>query len=205
MKKKFSIVLLSFGISALLVACGNTAGKTKEVKNTDDNKGIVVKLEDEKKDDSSKDKSTDINLDEKAALNVALEDAKVKEADIVIIKVKEKKHDSKEYFDIKFTHEGKEYEYEITKSGEIKEKEVDDIRNDTSIIKDNNLISNNEAKKIAIEKAGVPESDLADYEIDLDEDNGKYKYKIEFKVNNKDYEYKIDASNGSILEEKIDD
>lgn len=61
-------------------------------------------------------------------------------------------------------------------------------------------ISREEAKKIALEHAKINESDISDFEIELDKDNGTYKYDISFKKGNIEYEYEVNSNTGEIME-----
>ena len=59
-------------------------------------------------------------------------------------------------------------------------------------------ISREKAKSIALSHAGVKESDLRDFEIELDYEKGVYLYEISFESGKYDYEYYIDANTGAI-------
>lgn len=61
-------------------------------------------------------------------------------------------------------------------------------------------IGRDEAKKIALGHAKVNESDIKDFEIELDKDNGVYKYDISFESGNIEYEYDVNAQTGEIME-----
>lgn len=61
-------------------------------------------------------------------------------------------------------------------------------------------ISREEAKKIALGHAKVEESDIKDFEIELDKDNGVYKYDISFDKGNVEYEYEVNSETGEIME-----
>jgi uncharacterized membrane protein YkoI len=65
-------------------------------------------------------------------------------------------------------------------------------------------ISKEEAKKIALKDAGLTESEIRDFEIELDRDNGVLKYEISFEKGNDDYDYDIDANSGKILKKEKD-
>lgn len=64
----------------------------------------------------------------------------------------------------------------------------------------NAKIGREEAKKIALGHAKVNESDIRDFEIELDKDNGTYKYDISFESGNIEYEYDVNANTGEIME-----
>ena len=63
------------------------------------------------------------------------------------------------------------------------------------------------AKSIALNHAGVSENEAYDMEIELDDEDGKLVYEIEFKSGNMEYDYEIDAASGTILkhEAELDD
>ena len=61
-------------------------------------------------------------------------------------------------------------------------------------------ISEGEAKRIALEHAGVKEADTKRFRIELDYDDGRYVYEIEFDSNSLEYDYDINAETGEIIE-----
>ncbi len=63
-------------------------------------------------------------------------------------------------------------------------------------------ISKEKAKEIAIGHASIKESEVTDYEIDLDTDEDVHHYDISFKHNNKEYNYNIHAQTGEILNDE---
>ena len=71
---------------------------------------------------------------------------------------------------------------------------------------DNNTSKNKEekitadaAKKIALDHAKLKDTDIFDYDIDLDNENGVLVYEIDFEDKNFDYEYVINAKSGEII------
>ena len=61
-------------------------------------------------------------------------------------------------------------------------------------------ISQEDAKRIALEDAGVKEADVTGYvKVELDTDNGVTKYDVGFHVGTTEYDYDIDATTGAIL------
>ena len=63
------------------------------------------------------------------------------------------------------------------------------------------------AKSIALNHAGVSENQAYDMDIELDDEDGKLVYEIEFKSGNMEYDYEINAATGAILkhESELDD
>ena len=68
-------------------------------------------------------------------------------------------------------------------------------------------ISDEDAKNIALQDAGVAEADTTMLNVHLDTDDGVTKYEVEFNVGQTEYDYDIDATTGAILERssEIDD
>ena len=129
--------------------------------------------------------------------------------------------DGKVIYEVSFRHDRTEYEYDIDAvTGAIISWEKDhddnkpnDNKNDqpstppASQPGDSQYISAQDAKTIALEKAGVTADKIRDYECELDKENGTTVYEISFQVGNKEYDFEIDAITGEILrwESEIDD
>lgn len=60
-------------------------------------------------------------------------------------------------------------------------------------------ITEQEAKNIAIENAGIAETDLQYITVKQDWDDGCARYDVDFLAGNVEYDYELDASNGTIL------
>ena len=63
------------------------------------------------------------------------------------------------------------------------------------------------AKSVALNHAGVSEGKAYDMEIELDDEDGRLIYEVEFKSGNMEYSYEINAASGAILkhEAELDD
>ena len=63
------------------------------------------------------------------------------------------------------------------------------------------------AKSIALNHAGLSENQAYDMDIELDDEDGKLVYEVEFKSGNMEYDYEINAATGAILkhESELDD
>ena len=63
------------------------------------------------------------------------------------------------------------------------------------------------AKSAALTHAGVSESDASRIQVELDRDDGRTLYEVEFHVGRTEYSYEIDAASGAVLkaEQEIDD
>ncbi len=80
---------------------------------------------------------------------------------------------------------------------------VDDT---TSAMKDDNKkmnlmagITAKEATEAALKHAKLQESQVSDIDVDLDRDNGKLIYEVDFNSGNTEYDYDIDAETGAVI------
>ena len=60
------------------------------------------------------------------------------------------------------------------------------------------------AKSIALNHAGVSENKAYDMEIELDDEDGKLVYEVEFRSGNMEYDYEIDAHTGAVLKHEAE-
>ena len=55
------------------------------------------------------------------------------------------------------------------------------------------------SKQIVLKHAKVSSGSVREYKCELDRDDGRWKYEIEFKSGRREYEYDVDALTGKIL------
>ena len=60
------------------------------------------------------------------------------------------------------------------------------------------------AKSIALNHAGLSENQAYDMDIELDDEDGKLVYEVEFKSGGMEYDYEIDAATGTILQQEAE-
>lgn len=60
-------------------------------------------------------------------------------------------------------------------------------------------ITPDEAKAIALQDAGLKETEVRDLEVELDKDDGVLHFDVDFEKDGYDYDYEIDATSGKIL------
>ena len=136
-----------------------------------------------------------------AALQTALKDAGVNEADASRIRVTSDRDDGMLVYEVRFDAAETEYDYEIdAQSGRIISADVErwdnDDRNRTANA--NVAVSRDEAVKTALGKvSGATERDIR---IELDCDDGRHKYEGDIIYNGIEYDFEIDADSGRILE-----
>ena len=139
-----------------------------------------------------------------AALQTALKDAGVNEADASRIRVTMDRDDGMLVYEVRFDAAEVEYDYEIdAQSGRIISTDVErwhnDDRDDRNRLANANVaVSRDEAVKTALGKvSGATERDIR---IGLDYDDGRYKYEGDIIYNGIEYDFEIDADNGKIIE-----
>lgn len=159
-----------------------------------------------------------------AAKKAALDHAGVKEADAYFEKVELDEDDGLVIFEVEFNANGKEYEYDINaKTGKVvgAEQETDDDDDDddrpTSVkpntgnessASSSEYIGKDKAKSTALSHAGVKAADARFEKAELDRDDGRVYYEVDFSANGYEYDYEIDAKSGKVLDadkERIDD
>ncbi|MBE6006339.1 MAG: hypothetical protein E7238_04165 [Sarcina sp.] len=171
-------------------------------------------------------KTPDAEKESKAlaeAAETAFKDAGVTKDDVTIYKQGTDYENGKEVYVVEFLQEGKtKYEYEIaTEDGsilfheqEMWEKEDDyeykgllhpDTVQEEKTAESAGEISKADAKKIALEDAGLSEQDVTINKCKLDFDDGVKTYDVEFRnAEGYEYEYEIDAETGKILDKDVE-
>ena len=150
--------------------------------------------------------STDIGAEK--AKEIALQHAGVSASNAVFVKAEREYDDGRLTYDVDFYAGNKEYDYEILASnGTILSYDADiegyRIPSSTSS-SSSGYIGVERAKEIALQHAGLSASGVNFVKAELDYDDGRAEYEIEFHHNFREYEYTIDAASGTILEAERD-
>ncbi|MCR4564150.1 MAG: PepSY domain-containing protein [Clostridiales bacterium] len=170
-------------------------------------------------------------IGEENALNFAYIDAGISPEDAEASQAKFDFEKGKFVYEVEFISNGTKYEYTInSKDGTVIEKEEELLQKDESEKKENvteaddvdetdekgnsetstvsdstETISVNEAKAIALKKAGLTENEVVFSKAKLENENGKLVYEIEFTLAGKaEYEYDIDSATGEILDQSVE-
>ncbi len=147
------------------------------------------------------------------AKSIALNHAGVTAANAKYLKAQLDKDDGVYKYEVSFNYGKYEYDYEINaKTGKIidVDKDYDDDDDDekpAASTSASNRITAAKAKSIALNHAGVTAADAKYMEVELDEDDGVYKYEVSFKYGKYEYDYEINAKTGKIIDfdKEIDD
>lgn len=150
---------------------------------------------------------SDIGRD--AALEAALNDAGVSESDTSRLQVSEERDDGRKIYEIRFDVGQTEYDYEILASdGQVISSDIDSSREASAGNAQNQqsgaannaevAVSLEEASAIALEKVpGATENDLR---IELDYDDGRYRYEGDIIYQQVEYDFEINADTGEVIE-----
>jgi len=177
----------------------------KEVAWDNATKTVILTSEGSAAKDAGAVKETEIDLEK--AKKIALEHAGLKEEDVIFVTAKPDYDDGRKQYDVEFYSNGMEYDYEIdAENGRIVEFDKD-FEGVMPVVNEKDKetaaeITAEEAKKIALNHAGL--SDVTWVKVEKDRDDGKIKYEIEFRDGRMEYEYEIDAESGKILKAEKD-
>lgn len=209
--KKLAVLAVIAGLTAgIMTGCGGTqrnadaaaqmTGRGNGAQEAAVQSGEVY----DDRDDRQDDRNETANTDQAAALQTALKDAGVNEADASRIRVTMDRDDGMLVYEVRFDAAEVEYDYEIdAESGRIISTDVerwdDDDRDDRNRTANANVaVSREEAVKTALGKvSGATEKDVR---IELDYDDGRYRYEGDIIYNGIEYDFEIDADSGRILE-----
>ncbi len=141
-----------------------------------------------------------VTLDQ--AKEIALQKAGVSSADATFVKTKLDYDDGRQIYEIEFIANNTKYSADIVKSdGAVVSWEVEGRGGQTSA---GAGISLEQAKEIALQKAGVSASDVTFTKSKVDYENGRQVYDIEFRVNRVEYSAEILASDGTVVSWEVD-
>lgn len=145
-------------------------------------------------------------IGEDAAKAAALAHAGLEEADVTFIHVYLDRDDGRQEYEVEFYSGNVEYDYDIDAlSGEVLSFDQDaEHISDATAAPAGAYIGEDEAKRIALEAAGLAESEVTALRVTLDDDDGRAEYDVEWYVGRTEYSYEIDAASGSVLSHEMD-
>lgn len=148
-------------------------------------------------------------ISEQDAKTAALAHAGVNDTDANFVRVRLDYDDGRAEYEIEFYSGNIEYDYDIDAiTGEIlsfdSDAEFYDPKADVQASATEAAISKEDARRIAVERAGVSDADVKFFNIDTDFENGRAVYDVEFRVGKTEYSFEIDCSSGDILEYEAD-
>lgn len=173
-------------------------------------------------------------VSEQQAKQIAFEHAGVGEGDVSALEIHRDLENGREVYSVEFHANGKEYEYDVRISdGEIVQSSQESIGRQESQTqpvtqtaqqstepvaqpaeasgsgtaapdKEQGAVTADEARAIALQHAGVAESDLRFIQVKEDYEDGVAVYEVEFYAGNQEYDYDIVKATGEILKYDYD-
>lgn len=144
-----------------------------------------------------------------AAAQAAYGHAGVQASDVQGLEVEFDHDDGRMVYDVEFYSSGYEYDYEVDAStGEVINYEVEGGHSWSPPSEESSesaQLTSHEALSIALDAAGISQSEANVEKSELDWDDGVLTYEVEFTCGGYEYEFKIDASTGAILEQDRDE
>ena len=136
------------------------------------------------------------------AKEIALEHAKLSASDVTFIHAELDWENGRQVYDIEFWVGNTEYDYEIDASTNavLESKQEQNSRpGGTAAQQPGSFIGEEAAKSAALSHAGISAADAGYVQCELDEDDGRWIYELEFRAGSVEYEYEIDASSGTVV------
>jgi uncharacterized membrane protein YkoI len=147
----------------------------------------------------------DTGITEAQAKQIALDHAGLTEADTTWLRVHLDRDDGRYVYDVDFYAGGYEYSYDINpQTGEIvaHDKEYERVPNSTTAAATtaiDGIITEAQAKQIALDHAGLTEAEVQGLYAVLDRDDGRYVYDVDFYAGGYEYSYEINPQTGEIV------
>lgn len=152
-------------------------------------------------------------ITEEEAKSIAFQDAGIEEAQVTGVRVHQEYDDRREKYEVDFYADNREYDYDIDcGTGEIlsKDSEIERDFGQGEVLQGSQEVSGTitreEALKIVLERVeGATEQDVR---MELEKDDGYWRYEGELYYNQREYEFELNAETGEVLEwseEGIDD
>lgn len=143
------------------------------------------------------------SITEEQAKEIAANHAGVAVADLTFHSVSLEEDDGRRVYDVEFYSGSTEYDYEIdAATGDILSYD-NDVEN-FSILQQQgtatgSYIGEDAAKAAALQRAGLTEDQVRWEKCELDEDDGRFSYELEFSSGQHEYECEVEAFTGEIL------
>lgn len=147
--------------------------------------------------------SGDIGLE--SAKLAALQNAGLEANDVTFVKEKMDYDDGRAEYDIEFVTDSTKYEYEVkADDGKILKAEQEPITRLMANTGTGDILEAEEAKAAALSHAGLEEGQAIFSKVELEEDDGRMEYELEFYSEGKEYSYKVDAVSSEVLEMEME-
>lgn len=154
---------------------------------------------------------SELTLEE--AQEIALRHAELSAQDVTYVHARLDYDDGRAEYDVKFLHDGLEYDYEIDAlTGDVCSFDTEHEHRtapaseaalatpETATPATGTLLTEDEVRVLVLAHAGASETDARFEKVKLDKDSRTWEYDVEFRVGRTEYEYEIDAFTGDVLD-----
>lgn len=144
----------------------------------------------------------ELYIGSEAAKQAALEHAGLNGDDVRFVHADLELDDGNWKYDVEFYKDNIEYDYDIDAlTGAVLsfDQDAEHYQHEADASTADEQITEEQAKQIALEYAGVAEGDVQRLKMELDYDNGRAKYEVEWHVGQVEYSCDVDAYTGEIL------
>ena len=139
------------------------------------------------------------------AKNIALNHAGLSQSDVTFVRAQLDYDDGRAEYEVEFWKDNTEYDYEIDAvTGAILSWDHDIEGYVPGTAQGSGDIGAEKAKSIALNHAGVSASSASFVRTQLDYEDGRRVYEVEFYSGNREYDYEIDAATGDIVSYDFD-
>ncbi|MCD8382454.1 MAG: PepSY domain-containing protein [Clostridiales bacterium] len=175
--------------------------------------GAIISKSVEPVDEDTANIDTSDLIGEDAAKEAALADAGFAESEVTGLRAKLDVEDGVTIYEVEFYQGGNEYDYDvnaatgavITRSVEPDDDAATKSTGSTGSTADaSGLIGKDAAQEIALEAAGLAESEVTGMTVKQDREDGVTVYEVEFWNGTTEYDYEIDATTGAILAQSVE-
>ncbi|MCM1164495.1 MAG: PepSY domain-containing protein [Lachnospiraceae bacterium] len=168
--------------------------------------GAVLKFSTERIGSSASQSAAAVgNISLEEAKSAALKHAGLTAGEVTFTETKLDRDGGVDEYDIEFVTDAIKYEYEIRAAdGVVLDCSAETVRRPAQQ-GGSARITEAEAKDIAARHAGFTAGGVTFVKVELDYDDGRAEYEIEFRANGLEYELTIDADSGAVLEMEVDD
>ena len=138
-------------------------------------------------------------IGESKAKELALKHAGLSGKEVSFLQLKLDWDDGRAVYEVEFYSGSREYDYEIDAvTGAVVD--FDSDIEDYTIPSDSaDLIGKDRAKELALKHAGLSGKEVSFVRVELDRDDGRMFYEVEFYSGSREYDYEIDAYTGKVL------
>ncbi len=210
--KKFGVISCAVIITATFASC--SMAPTQSIAQVENEQSIVQQAETTSANVSTNtlESATENYIGEEQAKNIALTHAGVNETDVSHMFCKLDYDDGIAEYEVEFWDGNAEYDYEINAlNGDIIGYDYDMESYDANTATTPNSVNDSaeyigetQAKAIALEHAGISESEAGFIKCTFDFDDGRAEYEVEWQIGRTEYDYTISATDGTIWEHDVD-